>query len=577
MGLYNDWPSTNLHSLNLDYILKQIKKLESQLSDFVKTNTIKYANPIIFDPVKTYQSNTVVIDGETGNAYISVAPVPVNSTLSDSETWTKIYNYDGAIDDIKNKMEAMGEEIKTELNAYIEDVKVNVELVNTPQYAVAPQIIGTDVYPITDTMTAGVNVQLSCVCADDTYIYGFYPHNDATNLVGIRRYHVSNNTIEKDFDTFVGGHANSAAILPDGRILCVQLQLYRQDANAVQNGNIVIIDSTTMKTVQTVTLPFLLQSVSYDHKQNKLYVWDAEESSNIYEVDPSTWATTLVGTIRNGLGTRRRNLQDMSVYDGTLCVTSYDGLVGWCKLEADMYPFEHSRHYTPMDADGRRWIGETSGLEYAPDGRLIQTFYTTITPAVLGMFAYVNDTHDNLIAWGHPNATGRSLNLDIALNEYKFYIGPSQLRSLAEAYAYVVGSYSMITVVSNGTDMCVRAIPLRDGMQLVVNGNITYTLSNLQVSGYSKVLVSNGSTLNFNGQINTNAIDLESFGGDIMIGGFGTINNNCKGCLTKLGQRGTVRTAQLNGTNLTISDNKNKLSSYQLWQTDYRYINFTTI
>lgn len=89
--MFNEYPYVNLQDVNLDWILKHIKDLETNLQDFVKLNTIKYADPIIWNITKQYETNTVVIDGNTGTAYISVQPVPAGVALTNTDYWTVIF------------------------------------------------------------------------------------------------------------------------------------------------------------------------------------------------------------------------------------------------------------------------------------------------------------------------------------------------------------------------------------------------------------------------------------------------------------------------------------------------------
>ena len=89
--MFNEYPYRNLTDVNLDFILKHIKYLETNLQDFVKLNTIKYANPIIWNITKQYETNTVVIDGNTGTAYLSVQPVPSGVALTNTDYWTVIF------------------------------------------------------------------------------------------------------------------------------------------------------------------------------------------------------------------------------------------------------------------------------------------------------------------------------------------------------------------------------------------------------------------------------------------------------------------------------------------------------
>ena len=92
--MFNEYPYVNLQDVNLDWILKHIKDLETNLQDFIKLNTIKYADPIIWNITSQYEANTVVIDGNTGTAYLSVQPVPSGVALTNIDYWSSIFTLD---------------------------------------------------------------------------------------------------------------------------------------------------------------------------------------------------------------------------------------------------------------------------------------------------------------------------------------------------------------------------------------------------------------------------------------------------------------------------------------------------
>ena len=100
--LFNEYPYLNLTDINLDWIVAMIKKLRNDIDDFVNINTIKYADPFIWDITRQYEMNTVVVAGLDGTAYISVRPVPVGVAISNSDYWTVIFNYGQSIDDLKS-------------------------------------------------------------------------------------------------------------------------------------------------------------------------------------------------------------------------------------------------------------------------------------------------------------------------------------------------------------------------------------------------------------------------------------------------------------------------------------------
>jgi len=97
---FHNYPYSDAHELNLDWIIRQIKSLESEMKTFVSYASIKYANPILWNITSQYEQNTVVIDPATGDGYLSVAPVPIGISLSNTAYWTAIFNYEARIQDV---------------------------------------------------------------------------------------------------------------------------------------------------------------------------------------------------------------------------------------------------------------------------------------------------------------------------------------------------------------------------------------------------------------------------------------------------------------------------------------------
>lgn len=92
MGLFDNFPYTNFHELNLDWILKVLKDIETTIDQFVSLNIIKYADPIQWDITRQYSKNTIVIDPISGTAYISVDNVPQGVPLSNADYWSVVFD-----------------------------------------------------------------------------------------------------------------------------------------------------------------------------------------------------------------------------------------------------------------------------------------------------------------------------------------------------------------------------------------------------------------------------------------------------------------------------------------------------
>ena len=93
-GFLSNYNFTDFHELNLDWLILKMIKLNEIVENFVALNAIKYADPIIWNIASQYEKNTVVVDGQTGTAYISVAPVPSGVALTNPDYWTVIFDLD---------------------------------------------------------------------------------------------------------------------------------------------------------------------------------------------------------------------------------------------------------------------------------------------------------------------------------------------------------------------------------------------------------------------------------------------------------------------------------------------------
>ena len=89
---FNEYPYRDISSTNLDWLVKQLRKLEKELINFVSLNTITYADPIQWSITRQYKMNTVVVEPISKTAYISTKPVPIGVRISDTNYWTPIFD-----------------------------------------------------------------------------------------------------------------------------------------------------------------------------------------------------------------------------------------------------------------------------------------------------------------------------------------------------------------------------------------------------------------------------------------------------------------------------------------------------
>jgi len=97
-----EFPHTRTYDNDLGWLIKRVTEISDTVENFVLMNRVKYAEPLQWSITSQYEANTVVVDPKTGDAYMSVSPVPSGVSITNSEYWTPIFNYDGRITEIEN-------------------------------------------------------------------------------------------------------------------------------------------------------------------------------------------------------------------------------------------------------------------------------------------------------------------------------------------------------------------------------------------------------------------------------------------------------------------------------------------
>lgn len=105
MGLFDHFPYTNVHELNLDWVLSMMKALEAEWEAFTAGNSLTFADPMLHDISKTYAKNTIVLDSN-GNAYVSLQAVPVGVGLQNGDYWLMVFDYEAFIEKVNKNFTA---------------------------------------------------------------------------------------------------------------------------------------------------------------------------------------------------------------------------------------------------------------------------------------------------------------------------------------------------------------------------------------------------------------------------------------------------------------------------------------
>lgn len=100
MGLFDNFPYTNFHELNVDWVLIFLKQLSQEVENYKALNKVSYGG--IWDISKNYERWVIVSDGNT--AYISTDPVPPNVAITNEKYWLPVANLDPKIIGIENSI-----------------------------------------------------------------------------------------------------------------------------------------------------------------------------------------------------------------------------------------------------------------------------------------------------------------------------------------------------------------------------------------------------------------------------------------------------------------------------------------
>lgn len=132
--MFQNFPYTDMHQLNLDWIIEKIVTLDSKFDEAISSK-IKIADPLQWDITKQYEMLTMVQDDNT--IYLSMQPVPEGIDLSNTDYWQMAFNmqdfYD-MIDDLRSDLNDELQSVEDDLNDKIDTLDENTVKTNNAKY-----------------------------------------------------------------------------------------------------------------------------------------------------------------------------------------------------------------------------------------------------------------------------------------------------------------------------------------------------------------------------------------------------------------------------------------------------------
>lgn len=298
MAFYDKFPYTNFQELNLDWILQYLKAQEEQIKNFIAVSSIKYADPIQWNITTQYEANTIVIDPQTGTAYISTQPVPSGVALSNADYWTVVFDLQTIIDmiggdiqdvqdaldeetnnriaadaDLQNQIDALGGDVTKAAQNYFNAFSMrrvlrDVHLVN--KYASDFNLGAADFIAQGACWIPSTN-RLVCAFVNN--------YNDMTVLA---EYDLSAGTKLRESAQLALGHCNGISYDQTNNRLVIAPSSHRTAGVATPWDGIVFVDYSTFSIIGSVPTADRFLTVSKDPVTN---VWYASNEYNIYRVD----------------------------------------------------------------------------------------------------------------------------------------------------------------------------------------------------------------------------------------------------------------------------------------------------
>lgn len=93
MGFFNNFPYTNFHEMNLDWILKEFENLRSYVEEYTAINNVGYAG--VWNITEQYPQWSIVTNGD--KSYLSKKPVPAGISIDNTEYWLHLADLDPRI------------------------------------------------------------------------------------------------------------------------------------------------------------------------------------------------------------------------------------------------------------------------------------------------------------------------------------------------------------------------------------------------------------------------------------------------------------------------------------------------
>lgn len=86
----NQFPYSDFHEMNLDWIIREVKRIAAEMHDFSIVNRITFADPMEWNITSQYAAYTIVYDEGSHRLMISKQPVPKGISINNEDYWVLV-------------------------------------------------------------------------------------------------------------------------------------------------------------------------------------------------------------------------------------------------------------------------------------------------------------------------------------------------------------------------------------------------------------------------------------------------------------------------------------------------------
>lgn len=502
--MFQNFPYTDMHQLNLDWVIAIVKDFKEHYPEIVQEINNKLNKPAI-NPDGSL-NDILMSNGDGTTKWGNIADVAETEIYAAVAEWL----------DEHPEATTTVQDDSLEMQKFVDSVKYLIR--RNQSGTIAPVYIG-------DYLTDYNYLPSSIVRRGDEFVVINAPTRDFATAQSsgngyVQRYSLVDNEKKSDIVRLVG-HGNSLAF--DGTHYYV-VPVWEYANNTETRTNKVYVYDIDFVMIATLEAPAIGVAVSFDPVTETLYYWG---TGGIYVIENNQFS--LYCNIAN-FNAYQENIildrsfnQDMAIYNNEFYLSSPTGIILHGYLQEETSSISDTFYVTNFDSTGRFILGELEGMEFDASGHLYALMYSNVMVDVLRN-AFVMELPVNMInatspvMLGHYYADDPTVTLSNA-TQNAFYLNTYEIRSINQLMVRTNRNTTQVTIPSDADVIDNYPIRLTTPVCLNLNGKYTCIRFIVQVPGLTISPNNNTHQLTFTQQ-DVGCIFLERTGTCVIAGGY---------------------------------------------------------